>query len=219
MEETWPPGYSLLEHQNPYASSHHRQKSGGHNYKCRELSEEVERLQNELHLERRFQEVETLYREFLEESIREMAYDPVEPLQSFLRARDTDTYLISTLSDDELASTACGVAAKSHDLPMDVGEDDANAAQESRNKPNENADEAAARIKELKAITIIIDPQALGKLKRDLLRQQLDVRRELLKEEVIANTKLKNMKNKGQMLQAILASDKRYVHLTSVYRR
>jgi hypothetical protein len=31
-KDTWLPESFLLEHQHPYASSHHRQKSGGRNY-------------------------------------------------------------------------------------------------------------------------------------------------------------------------------------------
>ncbi|KAJ7938769.1 hypothetical protein B0H13DRAFT_1851356 [Mycena leptocephala] len=101
-KDTWPPGSSLLGHQHPYASSHHRQKFGGRNYKCRELSENVERLKNELHLEHQFQEVEKLYREFLEEIIHEMSEDvmknaedmnaPENPLQFLPQAWDKDTY-------------------------------------------------------------------------------------------------------------------------------
>ncbi|KAJ7939631.1 hypothetical protein B0H13DRAFT_1850404 [Mycena leptocephala] len=70
--------------------------------KCRELSENVERLKNELHLEHQFQEVEKLYREFLEEIIHEMTEDvmknaedmnaPENPLQFLPQAWDKDTY-------------------------------------------------------------------------------------------------------------------------------
>lgn len=72
---------------------------------------------------------------------------------------------------------------------------------------------AAARVAELSAITVITDPEELGALNKTLLRSQLDVRRERLKEPVIAGTKLKEMKNKPQMLKAILASDERYLFL------
>ncbi|KAJ6612456.1 hypothetical protein B0H10DRAFT_2192127 [Mycena sp. CBHHK59/15] len=73
--------------------------------KCRELSENVERLKNELHLEHQFQEVETLYREFLEEIVHEMTEDvmknaedinaPENPLQFLPQAWDKDTYHMS----------------------------------------------------------------------------------------------------------------------------
>ncbi|KAJ6531015.1 hypothetical protein B0H10DRAFT_1791827 [Mycena sp. CBHHK59/15] len=87
------------------------------------------------------------------------------------------------------------------------------AAEESRQKQKDKDDAAAARITELMAVSLITDPEQLTKLKKDLLRRQLDVRRELLKEDVIAKTKLKDMKNKPDMLKAIIASDERYVHL------
>ncbi|KAJ6452895.1 hypothetical protein C8R47DRAFT_997938 [Mycena vitilis] len=84
-------------------------------------------------------------------------------------------------------------------------------AEESREKQKAKEADAAARISDLKAVKIITGKEKLGKLKRDELREQLDVRRELLKEPVIAKTKLKDMKNKPEMLKAILASDERYV--------
>ncbi|KAF8173537.1 hypothetical protein K438DRAFT_1610596 [Mycena galopus ATCC 62051] len=84
------------------------------------------------------------------------------------------------------------------------------AAEESRTKQQAKADEAAERMTELRAIAIVTEPQELGKLKKDALRQQLDIRRELFKETVIAKTKLKDMKNKPQMLKAILESDERF---------
>jgi hypothetical protein len=85
------------------------------------------------------------------------------------------------------------------------------AAEDARAKQKAKEEEAAARITELMAISIIEDEVKLAKLKKDALRQQLDVRRELLKEPIIAKTKLKDMKNKPDMLKAILASDERYV--------
>ncbi|KAJ7174753.1 hypothetical protein C8R46DRAFT_892050 [Mycena filopes] len=85
------------------------------------------------------------------------------------------------------------------------------AVEETRAKQKEKQDVAAARFAELKAITIITDAADLRKLNKTLLREQLDVRRELLKESVIAAKKLKDMKNKPDMLSAILASDERYV--------
>ncbi|KAJ6572474.1 hypothetical protein DFH09DRAFT_1312765 [Mycena vulgaris] len=56
---------------------------------------------------------------------------------------------------------------------------------------------------------IITDSDQLAKLKKGALRQKLDVRRELLKEPILAKTKLKDMKNKPQMIKAILESDER----------
>ncbi|KAJ6474121.1 hypothetical protein DFH09DRAFT_1343312 [Mycena vulgaris] len=81
--------------------------------------------------------------------------------------------------------------------------------EKAREKQKAKEQEAADRIKELMEIVVVTDAEELGKLKRDELRQQLDVRRELLKEPVIAKTKLKDMKNKPQMLKAILESDER----------
>jgi hypothetical protein len=84
------------------------------------------------------------------------------------------------------------------------------AAEDARAKQKAKEEEAAARITELMAISIIEDEVKLAKLKKDALRQQLDVRRELLKEPIIAKTKLKDMQNKPDMLKAILTSDERY---------
>ncbi|KAJ7652776.1 hypothetical protein DFH06DRAFT_1093802 [Mycena polygramma] len=89
------------------------------------------------------------------------------------------------------------------------------AAEDARAKQQAKADDAAARLAELKAVTVIEDPEKLGKLKKDALRVQLDVRRELLKESVLAAMKLKEVKNKPEMLKAILASDERRLKLPS----
>ncbi|KAJ7506623.1 hypothetical protein B0H11DRAFT_1794540 [Mycena galericulata] len=83
------------------------------------------------------------------------------------------------------------------------------AAEASRKKQQDKIDEAAARIAELQAILVITDCEELANLKRDGLREQLDVRRELWKEEGISKKKLKDMKTKPQMLRAIIESDER----------
>ncbi|KAJ7446010.1 hypothetical protein B0H11DRAFT_2338181 [Mycena galericulata] len=83
------------------------------------------------------------------------------------------------------------------------------AAEASRKKQQDKIDEAAARIAELQAILVITDREELANLKRDGLREQLDVRRELWKEEGISKKKLKDMKTKPQMLRAIIESDER----------
>ncbi|KAJ6484438.1 hypothetical protein C8R47DRAFT_1073054 [Mycena vitilis] len=67
------------------------------------------------------------------------------------------------------------------------------AAEDARAKQQTKADDAAARLAELKAVTVIEDSEKLGKLKKDALRVQLDVRRELLKEPVLAAMKLKEV--------------------------
>ncbi|KAF8134120.1 hypothetical protein K438DRAFT_1787306 [Mycena galopus ATCC 62051] len=72
-----------------------------------------------------------------------------------------------------------------------------------------------ARIGELKAIPIVTAPDELAQLKKDALWKQLDIRREILKEAIIAKTLLKEMKNKPAMLKAILESDKRFDPLAS----
>ncbi|KAJ7908029.1 hypothetical protein B0H13DRAFT_1879028 [Mycena leptocephala] len=51
--------------------------------KCRELSENVERLKNELHLEHQFQEVEKLYREFLEGGLRRTVNNGIRIYQTY----------------------------------------------------------------------------------------------------------------------------------------
>ncbi|KAJ7022142.1 hypothetical protein C8F04DRAFT_971823 [Mycena alexandri] len=92
------------------------------------------------------------------------------------------------------------------------------AVDTARAKQKEKADEAAARIAELTAVAVIVDAEKLRKLNKAALREQLDVRRELLKESIIAATKLKEMKNKPDMLKAILASDQRYASCCTAHR-
>jgi hypothetical protein len=84
------------------------------------------------------------------------------------------------------------------------------AAEESCAKQQAKSDAAAERLAELRAIVIVTDPKELGKLKKDVLRQQLDIWHELLQETVIGKAKLKDMKNKPQMLKAILESNEQF---------
>lgn len=106
------------------------------------------------------------------------------------------------------AEDASGTIHKFHD---DLLAFKKQAADDAHAKQQAKVDDAATRIIELRAITVIIDPAALVKLKKDALQQQLDVQQELLKEEVISKAKLKDMKNKPDMLAAIVDSDKWYV--------
>ncbi|KAF8183081.1 hypothetical protein K438DRAFT_1767136 [Mycena galopus ATCC 62051] len=82
------------------------------------------------------------------------------------------------------------------------------AAEESRAKQQVKVDAAAEQLVEFRAIAIVTDPQELGKMKKNVLRQQLDIRRELL-QVIFAKAKLKDMKNQPQMLKTILESDER----------
>ncbi|KAJ7455619.1 hypothetical protein B0H11DRAFT_1926006 [Mycena galericulata] len=75
--------------------------------------------------------------------------------------------------------------------------------------------EAAAEKQRLEAIIVITDPAKLKKLpikKKGVasLRDQLDVRRDLWKDDILLKTKLKDIAKKDDMLEAILAADHRY---------
>ncbi|KAJ7347877.1 hypothetical protein DFH08DRAFT_698722 [Mycena albidolilacea] len=122
---------------------------------------------------------------------------------------EEDTLYIMRLARVEDAS---GAMRKFRDELLEFKQ---KAADESRAKQKAKADDAAARISELKAIPIVLDPPKLTKLTKAALRKQLDIRRELLKESVIAKMKLGDMKNKPEMLKEILASDERFACRTS----
>ncbi|KAJ7166201.1 hypothetical protein C8R46DRAFT_1219951 [Mycena filopes] len=81
------------------------------------------------------------------------------------------------------------------------------AVEEARAKQKAKEDETLARTAELQSIRIIVDPKKLAALNKVLLRQLIDIRRELLKEDTIAKTKLKDMENKPDRLAAIIAPD------------
>jgi hypothetical protein len=89
------------------------------------------------------------------------------------------------------------------------------AAENSRAKQKAKADDMVARISELKTIPIVLDPPKLTKLTKAVLRKQLDIQCELLKESGIAKMKLGDMKNKPDILKEILASDERFACRTS----
>ncbi|KAJ7257743.1 hypothetical protein C8J57DRAFT_1516628 [Mycena rebaudengoi] len=85
-------------------------------------------------------------------------------------------------------------------------------AEEAREKQREKEAEAAAELLRLQAVVVITDPdllQALPVKKKNvpMLREQLDVRRDLWKDEVLIKTKLKDISKKADMLAAILAAD------------
>jgi hypothetical protein len=92
-------------------------------------------------------------------------------------------------------------------------------AEETRIRRAAKEEEAAEELARLKAIQVIADKEQLAKLpvKRKkntsgpCLRDQLDVRRDLWKDEVLTKTTLKAISRKSDMLAAILAADKRYV--------
>ncbi|KAF8146326.1 hypothetical protein K438DRAFT_1990862 [Mycena galopus ATCC 62051] len=93
-------------------------------------------------------------------------------------------------------------------------------AEETRRREAEKQAEAAAELQRLQSIVVITDAAELGKLpvkqskKKQgcaTLREQLDVRRELWKDEILVKTLLKNISKKADMVAAILAADKRYV--------
>ncbi|KAJ7115624.1 hypothetical protein C8R43DRAFT_1155216 [Mycena crocata] len=88
-------------------------------------------------------------------------------------------------------------------------------AEESRRKQKEKEAEAAAETIRLQSILIITDPDDLralpvNKKNSRCLREQLDVRRKLWKDDVLVNTTLKDISKKADMLAAILAADQRY---------
>ncbi|KAJ6595247.1 hypothetical protein DFH09DRAFT_1025056 [Mycena vulgaris] len=87
-------------------------------------------------------------------------------------------------------------------------------AEESREKQKAKEAEAAAEILRLQSILIITDPDDLKALpvkkkNSPCLREQLDVRRDLWKDDLLVKTKLKNISKKADMLAAILAADQR----------
>ncbi|KAJ7149384.1 hypothetical protein C8R43DRAFT_951866 [Mycena crocata] len=87
-------------------------------------------------------------------------------------------------------------------------------AAEGREKQKEKEVEAAAEILRLQSIHIITDPDQLKALpvrKKNSasLRDQLDARRDLWKDEVLVKAKLKDISKKADMLAAILAADQR----------
>jgi hypothetical protein len=89
-------------------------------------------------------------------------------------------------------------------------------AAETRKKQDEKAAEAAAEQVRLGAIVVITDAGKLAALPvrkkgGPNLREQLDVRRELWKDETLRNTTLAKISKKADMLAAILAADQRYV--------
>jgi hypothetical protein len=91
----------------------------------------------------------------------------------------------------------------------------ARVADEARRKQAEKQAEAAEELLRLQSIVVIIDPAALKALPvkkkgQPNLREQLDVRRMLWKDEILAKTKLGDMSKKADMLAAILAADQRY---------
>lgn len=94
----------------------------------------------------------------------------------------------------------------------------ARVAQETREKQAQKAAEAAAELARLQATVVVTDESALQGLPvkkpkngGSCLRDQLDVRRDLWKDKVLVNTKLKDVAKKAEMLAAIIAADKRYV--------
>ncbi|KAF7363183.1 hypothetical protein MVEN_00670900 [Mycena venus] len=87
-------------------------------------------------------------------------------------------------------------------------------AEEARQKQAEKEAEAAAELERLRSIAIITDVQQLKALPvkkkgRPNLREQLDVRRDLWKDEILVKTKLKDISKKVDMVAAILAADER----------
>ncbi|KAF7334122.1 hypothetical protein MVEN_02318000 [Mycena venus] len=89
-------------------------------------------------------------------------------------------------------------------------------AEEARQKQAEKEAEAAAELERLRSIAVITDVQQLKALPvkkkgRPNLREQLDVRRDLWKDEILVKTKLKDISKKVNMVAAILAADERYV--------
>ncbi|KAJ7508265.1 hypothetical protein B0H11DRAFT_1901926 [Mycena galericulata] len=96
-------------------------------------------------------------------------------------------------------------------------------ATETQQRQREKDTEAAAEKHRLEAIIVITDPAKLKKLpvkKKGVasLRDQLDVHRDLWKDDILLKTKLKDIAKKDDMLEAILAADHRYLLLVSPSR-
>ncbi|KAJ6565328.1 hypothetical protein DFH09DRAFT_1315104 [Mycena vulgaris] len=110
------------------------------------------------------------------------------------------------------AEDASGAMRKSRDDLLAFKQ---RVADESREKQREKEAEAAAETLRLQSVRVITEklqelPMKAKKGSKDpFLREQLDVRRELWKDEVLVKAKLKDMSKKADMLAAILAADKR----------
>ncbi|KAF7360906.1 hypothetical protein MSAN_01120500 [Mycena sanguinolenta] len=135
--------------------------------------------------------------------------------QTAYHRNDTETFADAVLNTEEDAvyimrlarvEDVSGVMRKFRDNLLAFKR---RVAEESRGKQKAKEDLAAAKTAKLQAIAVITDPQKLGDLNHDELRQQLDIRRKLIKEEIIAKALLKDMKTKPAMLKAILESDER----------
>ncbi|KAF7377133.1 hypothetical protein MSAN_00132400 [Mycena sanguinolenta] len=135
--------------------------------------------------------------------------------QTAYHRNDTETFADAVLNTEEDAvyimrlarvEDASGAMRKFRDNLLAFKR---RVAEESRAKHKAKEDLAAAKTAELQAIAVITDPQKLGDLNHDELCQQLDIRRKLIKEEIIAKALLKDMKTKPAMLKAILESDER----------
>ncbi|KAJ7353020.1 hypothetical protein DFH08DRAFT_804606 [Mycena albidolilacea] len=92
----------------------------------------------------------------------------------------------------------------------------ARVADEAHRKQAEKQAEAAEELARLQSIVVITDPAALKALPvkkkgQPNLREQLDVRSMLWKDEVLAKTKLGDMSKKADMLAAILAANQRNI--------
>ncbi|KAJ7828131.1 hypothetical protein B0H14DRAFT_3719247 [Mycena olivaceomarginata] len=123
-----------------------------------------------------------------------------------------------TTVEDELyvmqmarAEDASGAMRKFRDDLLDFKN---RVAAETRKKQDEKAAEAAAEQVRLGAIVVITDAETLAALPvrkkgGPNLREQLDVRRELWKNETLRNTTLAKISKKADMLTAILAADQR----------